>query len=75
MDQLRDYAGAAEVLDLPETWLRRNIRRIPHTKFGKHVRFSDDHLRVIRAMHEVLPARPLPAITAGPASLVPRGAR
>jgi hypothetical protein len=69
---LLDYAGAAEVLDLPETWLRRNIKRIPHEKYGKYVRFGPEHLQAIRAMHEVLPVgRP----ACGPTDLVPRGAR
>ncbi|SOB83161.1 DNA-binding protein [Streptomyces sp. 1331.2] len=72
MTLLHDYAGAAEALSLPETWLRRNINRIPHEKYGKYVRFGPEHLEAIRAMHQVLPAaRP----ACGPTNLVPRGAR
>ncbi|MFB7905210.1 hypothetical protein ACFC1T_02110 [Kitasatospora sp. NPDC056076] len=72
MATLLDYAGAADFLDLPETWLRRNIRRIPHEKYGKYVRFGPEHLEAIRAMHAVIPAiRP----RRGSADLVPRGAR
>ena len=72
MVALLDYAGAAEVLGLPETWLRRNIRRIPHEKYGKYVRFGEHHLQAIRTMHEVLPVG---GSASGPADLVPRGAR
>jgi hypothetical protein len=42
-------AVAADILSIPESWLRRKAgrREIPCTFVGKHLRFSDDDLRVI----------------------------
>lgn len=42
-------AEAADILKVPETWLRRQagLRRIRCTYLGKHLRFSDADLRDI----------------------------
>jgi excisionase family DNA binding protein len=42
-------AVAADILSIPESWLRRKAarREIPCTFVGKHLRFSDDDLRAI----------------------------
>jgi len=51
-------AVAADILSIPESWLRRKAarREIPCTFVGKHLRFSDDDLRVI-AQSGTRPAR------------------
>lgn len=40
---------AAEILGVPKTWVRDKVtnRKIPHTRIGKHVRFTEEHLRAI----------------------------
>lgn len=43
------YASAAEEFDLPERWLRNNISRLPHRKFGRYVRFSEADMHAISA--------------------------
>lgn len=56
-------AEAAELLKLKESWLRRAVqdKSIPHTKVGKHLRFSVADLAEIvttsRQPVEVVPAR------------------
>ncbi|GAB3979265.1 hypothetical protein GCM10029978_074180 [Actinoallomurus acanthiterrae] len=47
--QLYTPAEAAELLKVPESWLRKKAaaRLIPCTFLGKHLRFSDDDLRRI----------------------------
>lgn len=47
--QLHTPAEAAELLKVPESWLRKKAaaRLIPCTFLGKHLRFSDDDLRQI----------------------------
>lgn len=44
---LLDAAGAAELLNVPETWIRAEARadRVPHRKLGRYVRFDADELR------------------------------
>lgn len=43
------YESAAAEFDLPERWLRNNISRLPHRKFGKYVRFSEADMHAISA--------------------------
>jgi len=40
---------AAERLNVPRTWLRDKVtaRAVPHTRLGRHVRFTDAHLEAI----------------------------
>lgn len=42
-------AEAAEILAVKESWLRRQagLRRIPSTRLGKHLRFSQANLEAI----------------------------
>ena len=44
-------AEAARVLAVPESWLRRQVtaRLVPHTRLGKHLRFSHADLVLIAA--------------------------
>lgn len=61
--QLFTFAEAAERLALPESWLRTQVRqrKVPHTRLGRHVRFTDEHLEQIVAAGETGPtATPTP---------------
>ncbi|WP_323180382.1 helix-turn-helix domain-containing protein [Streptomyces sp. NBC_00102] len=50
---LHSYAEAAAVLKVEESWLRRHIRKLPHSKLGGHVRFTDEDLRrVVDLFHQ-----------------------
>lgn len=57
-------AEAARLLRVPEGWLRKKVTAglVPHTRLGKHVRFTDAHLCRIVADGEREPA--IPAATA-----------
>ena len=48
-------AEAARLLRVPEGWLRKKVTAglVPHTRIGKHVRFTNDHLRRVIAAGEV----------------------
>jgi excisionase family DNA binding protein len=52
---LLTIAEAAAVLNVPYNWLRVKVteRRVPHTRIGKHVRFTEQHLRQIIANGEI----------------------
>jgi excisionase family DNA binding protein len=43
---LLDAAGAAELLNVPKTWVLAEARadRIPHLRLGRYVRFDPDEL-------------------------------
>ena len=48
-DQLLDVKGAAELLNVPESWIYQHVRaraeqRLPHFKLGKYIRFSAEAL-------------------------------
>ncbi|GHE79898.1 hypothetical protein GCM10014715_39030 [Streptomyces spiralis] len=58
------YPEAAERLRVSERWLRRNISRLPHSKKGRAVTFSDADLDAIDAMHRVEPSSTSPAVPA-----------
>ncbi|MFJ9318291.1 helix-turn-helix domain-containing protein [Streptomyces globisporus] len=60
------YPEAAEELRVEESWLRRHIKKLPHSKKGRVVTFSADDLDRIDAMHHHDPAVPRPV--AGAAS-------
>jgi len=34
------YQTAAAEFELPERWLRRHIKSLPHREFGRYIRFS-----------------------------------
>lgn len=59
------FAEAAEVLNVPETWLRKRASAglVPCTRLGRNIRFTDEHLRDIIAAGEspvlTFPARGL----------------
>ncbi|MFJ5843574.1 helix-turn-helix domain-containing protein [Streptomyces sp. NPDC092903] len=50
---LHGYAEAAAILRVEESWLRRHIKRLPHSKLGGRVRFTDEDLRrVVDLFHQ-----------------------
>ena len=58
--QLHTIAEAARLLRVPEGWLRKKVTAglVPHTRIGKHVRFTNDHLRRVIDAGEVQVASP-----------------
>ena len=54
MGKLYTIAEAAEALNVPRTWLRDKVTAgaVPHTRLGRHVRFSEAHLTQIVAAGE-----------------------
>ena len=67
---LHTPAQAAQVLNVPESWLRKKAasRLIPCTFVGKHLRFSDADLAAIVAAGERPPASGSFARPQGPAA-------
>jgi excisionase family DNA binding protein len=57
---LYNIVEAASVLGVPEGWLRKKVsaRAVPHTRLGKHVRFTDDQLNRIVSAGAVEPMMP-----------------
>lgn len=57
------YPEAADELRVDESWLRRHIKKLPHSKKGRVVTFSAEDLDRIDAMHHHDPAvaRPVAA--------------
>ncbi|MFE1925849.1 helix-turn-helix domain-containing protein [Streptomyces asoensis] len=65
MSELRyTYPEAAEILRVEESWLRRHIKKLPHSKKGKAVTFTDADLARIDALHHHEP-------TTGPLAATP----
>ena len=61
--RLYTITEAAQVLHVPEGWLRKKVSAgvVPHTRLGKHVRFTDAHIDQIITIGE---QPPLPVVTA-----------
>lgn len=61
MNPPRDFAGAAAWLGKSESWLRKQVALglVPHSKVGRDVRFTDEHLEEIVLDGEVRPKAPL----------------
>jgi excisionase family DNA binding protein len=59
MDRLYTIDEAAEALNVPRTWLRDKVsaRAVPHTRLGRHVRFTEAHLTEIVLVGEQGPTR------------------
>lgn len=54
-ERLRTFTEAAEYLNVPESWLREKVarRKVPHTRLGKHVRFTTADLAdIVRQGHQ-----------------------
>jgi excisionase family DNA binding protein len=52
--RLFTISEAAALLNVPEGWLRKKVsaREVPHTRLGKHVRFTSGHLCEVIAAGE-----------------------
>ena len=50
-------AEAARLLHVPVGWLSKKVtaHEVPHTRLGKHVRFTPEHLQLIIAAGEQRP--------------------
>jgi len=70
---------AAERLGVPRTWLRDKVsaRAVPHTRLGKHVRFTAAHLASIVAAgeQEVTVAEAASPVPAAPSATSVRPSR
>lgn len=62
------FAEAAAELRITEHWLRRHIRKLPHTKIGRVVTFSEEDIARITAMHRHEPAAAVPPPAVGVSS-------
>ncbi|MHB2023128.1 MAG: helix-turn-helix domain-containing protein [Mycobacteriales bacterium] len=52
---------AAAVLNVAENWLRKKVTaaQVPHTRLGRHVRFTEEHLRqIVAAGEQAVPPSP-----------------
>lgn len=58
------YAEAAEALGCEESWLRRNVKKLPRTKVGRTVYFTDEDLTRIDQLFHIEP-------TTGPLAIAP----
>jgi excisionase family DNA binding protein len=56
---LLNIEQAAAYLNVPKTWVRDKVTagEIPHTRIGKHVRFTEEHLKRIIKQGEPQRAR------------------
>jgi hypothetical protein len=50
------YPEAAVELRVEESWLRRHIKQLPHSKKGRVVTFTEDDLDRIDALHRHEPS-------------------
>lgn len=59
--ELFTIGEAALLLRVPESWLRKKVsaRSVPHTRMGKHVRLTSDHLQQIVTNGESCVATPI----------------
>lgn len=62
------YPEAAAILRVKETWLRRHIKQLPHSKKGREVTFSDQDLDRIDALYHHEPTTGPLAVVAEPKS-------
>lgn len=62
MERPLDVAGLAEYLGVSESWVYKQTarRRIPHTRVGREIRFTPEHVQ------QILAAGDQPAISAPP---------
>ncbi|MEU1309428.1 helix-turn-helix domain-containing protein [Streptomyces cinnamoneus] len=69
------YPEAAEVLRVEESWLRRHIKKLPHSKKGREVTFREADLDAIDDMFQHAPTSgPLAVASPAPAGVHPLAA-
>lgn len=66
MTRRHTYPEAAEILRVSEPWLRKNIKKLPHSKKGRVVTFSDEDLARIDALFHHEPTTGPLAVAAEP---------
>lgn len=73
-EPMRDITEAAAFLKIPRSTLRDMVtaRTVPHTRIGRHVRFSQEHLDQIVAAGEQPVASP-PSVLQLAAARMPAG--
>jgi len=67
-EPLKNYAQAAKWLGVPQTWLEAKVQagEVPHTRLGKHVRFTQEHLdAIVRAGERPVTDDVIPAALPG----------
>ncbi|WP_326780396.1 helix-turn-helix domain-containing protein [Streptomyces longwoodensis] len=65
MSTRHSYAQAAALLGVEESWLRRHIKQLPHTKLGRVVYFTGADLeRIDQLFHHEPATGPLANATA-----------
>lgn len=52
------YAEVADRIGKTERWVRSHAAELPHHRFGRTYRFSEDDLAAILAAHRHVPAVP-----------------
>ncbi|MFC5217271.1 helix-turn-helix domain-containing protein [Streptomyces coerulescens] len=62
------YSKAAEELGIEESWLRRHIKQLPHSKVGRVVYFTDADLERIDQLHHHEPSTGPLAATSKPST-------
>ena len=62
------YPEAAKALRVDESWLRRHIKKLPHSKKGRVVTFTDADLERIDALFHHEPTTGALALVPAPAS-------
>lgn len=68
MTRRLNYPEAAREIGVEESWLRRHIKKLPHTKVGRTVYFTDADLeRIDQLFHHEPTTGPL-ATTPAPAT-------
>lgn len=61
------YPEAAKALRVEESWLRRHIKQLPHSKKGRVVTFTDTDLERIDALFHHEPTAGALALVSSPA--------
>jgi excisionase family DNA binding protein len=67
--RIYSIAEAAEALNVPRTWLRDKVTAgaVPHTRIGRHVRFTEAHLaRIVAAGERSIPSQSIARAATSP---------
>lgn len=71
MSRRYTYPEAAAALRVEESWLRRHIKRLPHSKKGRVVTFTEADLERIDALHHHEPTTGPLAHASAPTATAP----
>lgn len=53
---LHDHAYVADLIGKSEYWVRRRTARLPHHRFGRTAKFTDEDVAEIVSMHAKAPS-------------------